>query len=51
VTFGAAMLDAADVVGFSLAAVDPEARRPALISVATAAGATLAGLWVWRRLG
>jgi Domain of unknown function (DUF4267) len=50
VTFGAAMLDAADVVGFGLAAAEPEARRASLISVATAAAATVAGLWVWRRL-
>ncbi|HEX6665185.1 MAG TPA: hypothetical protein VF081_01140 [Solirubrobacterales bacterium] len=51
VTFGAAMLDGADVVAFSLAAAEPEARRAALVSVATAAGAALAGLWAWRRLG
>jgi Domain of unknown function (DUF4267) len=51
VTFGTAMLDGADVVAFGLAAAEPEARRAALASVATAAGAVVAGLWAWRRLG
>jgi hypothetical protein len=47
----AAVLDAADVAGFAIAAGDPETRKAGVASVLTAAAAALAGLWAWRRLG
>jgi hypothetical protein len=46
----AAVLDAADVVAFTIAAGDPETRNGGVSGALTAGAATLAGLWAWRRL-
>jgi hypothetical protein len=51
VVLAAAVLDAADVAAFAIAAGDPETRRAGVGSVLTAGAAVLAGLWAWRRLG
>ncbi len=50
-TLAAATLDAADTLGFALAARDREPRRAALASAAVAAIAAGAGFWAARRLG
>lgn len=50
VTLAAAVLDAADVAAFAIAAGDPETRQGGVAGMLTAGGATLAGLWAWRRL-
>jgi hypothetical protein len=50
VTLAAAVLDAADVAAFAIAAGDPETRQGGVAGALTAGGATLAGLWAWRRL-
>jgi hypothetical protein len=49
-TLAAAVLDAADVAAFAIAAGDPETRQGGVAGALTAGGATLAGLWAWRRL-
>ena len=43
-------LDAADAVAFSFALADPETRQAGLAGVVTAAAATAAGAWAYRRL-
>lgn len=48
--FAAAVLDAADVAAFAIAAGDPETRNGGVSGALTAGAATLAGLWAWRRL-
>lgn len=46
----ATALDAADAVAFSFALGDPETRQAGVAGFVTAAAATLAGAWAWRRL-
>jgi hypothetical protein len=50
VTLAAAVLDGADAVTFGFALGDPETRGAGIAGVASAAAATLLGLWAWRRL-
>jgi hypothetical protein len=51
IVLAAAILDAADAVALGLAARDPDTRLAGLGGVASGAGAAVAGIWAWRRLG
>jgi hypothetical protein len=51
ITLGAAALDAADAFALGLAARDGDTRLAGLGGVASGAGAAIAGVWAWRRLG